>query len=215
LPLARPIPVRAGECRFEVRAKGYVEVVRTVAVQPRALVRETVQLSAIAEARTLTAAPLVEAVTPRTERGELATRAASHPVRDPPAVVEQPAPSQAAAAGEQKTSYRTWGIVAGGVGLAAIVTGVVFGVQARSAGEKNSRPGATFDADLEARGKLFQTLQYVGYGVGLALVAGGVIGYVMGGTADHQAGILGGQTGMSIGFAGDGRGAVGLVSGSF
>ena len=48
LPMEKPLRVRAGECRFDVRAKGYESVSRSLQISPGDLTRETVKLSAVA-----------------------------------------------------------------------------------------------------------------------------------------------------------------------
>ena len=49
LPLAKPMRVRAGDCRFDVRAPGHTPASRNVEIAPGALTRETVNLSPVIE----------------------------------------------------------------------------------------------------------------------------------------------------------------------
>jgi tetratricopeptide (TPR) repeat protein len=67
---------------------------------------------------------------------------------------------------------------AGGVGVASIVTAIVFGSMAASDGDTQSK-AETFDADADAAGKRKETLQYVFLGVGAAAMAAGVVLYML------------------------------------
>jgi hypothetical protein len=84
------------------------------------------------------------------------------------------------------------GAVIAGLGAAAIVTGIVFGIQASSQADKVSQlslSGGTWSttfADAESSGQRDQTISYVAIGVGAAAVVGGTILYVMGAT-EHTA----------------------------
>ena len=44
-PIGKTLRVRAGECRFDVRAKGYESVSRSLQISPGDLTRETLKLS--------------------------------------------------------------------------------------------------------------------------------------------------------------------------
>ena len=75
---------------------------------------------------------------------------------------------------------RIAGIVTGSVGAAAVVTGVIFGVMAQSIASEVTADDAhhTYDRSKDDRGKLFETLQWVSYGLGAAgIVTGGVLYY--------------------------------------
>jgi hypothetical protein len=78
------------------------------------------------------------------------------------------------------SKLRTWGIVTGSVGVAAVGAGVAFGLLTGSTKqqvESDVRNGF-FDHDKDANGRLYETLQWVGYGVGAALlVTGGLLTY--------------------------------------
>jgi PEGA domain len=157
LPMDQPIRVRTGDCRFDVRAPGYEPLTRTVQISPEALTRETVRLS----------------LAPVAASSEPAAAA-------PPAVTPQP--QQPAPEGDTSGDGRTLRVVglslaAGGV--AFIGGGVAFGLLARSQGQTDSA-AMTFNPDNQSKGQTYQTLQYVGYGVGGALLAAGVITYVVG-----------------------------------
>jgi hypothetical protein len=76
---------------------------------------------------------------------------------------------------------RIAGIVTGAVGAAAVVTGVIFGVMAQSIANEVTADDVhhTYDRSKDDRGKLFETLQWVSYGLGAAgIVTGGVLYYL-------------------------------------
>jgi hypothetical protein len=75
---------------------------------------------------------------------------------------------------------RLAGIVVGATGLATLVTGLAFGLKARSAGQSDSTR-TMFDPSADDSGHSYETLQYVGYAVGGALLAGGVTMYILSG----------------------------------
>lgn len=73
----------------------------------------------------------------------------------------------------------TAGIVTAAVGGAAVVAGIVFNVKANSlASDMNKVDGYT--AAKESSRSTYQTLGWVGYGVGAACIAGGVLMVVLG-----------------------------------
>ena len=74
---------------------------------------------------------------------------------------------------------RIGGIVCGAVGLASIGAGIAFGLEARSYSH-SVETASVFNPNFDDRGKLFETLQYVGYGVGAGLLATGAILYGFG-----------------------------------
>ena len=85
-------------------------------------------------------------------------------------------PSIAAKAPEQ--SSNTAAYLVGGAGLAAAVTGAVFGFQARSLfGELESR----YDMDKESTSKRYNIMQFVGFGVGAAGITAAIIMLASGG----------------------------------
>jgi hypothetical protein len=71
-----------------------------------------------------------------------------------------------------RSSQRTVALILVSAGVAAVVTGLVFGLEARSAAENDSK-APVFDADKDNTGHRYQTLQYIGYGAGAALLIGG------------------------------------------
>jgi hypothetical protein len=75
---------------------------------------------------------------------------------------------------------RIAGIATGSVGAAAVVTGVIFGVMAQSIANEVTADSVQhrYDRGKDDRGKLYETLQWVSYGLGAAgLVTGGVLYY--------------------------------------
>jgi hypothetical protein len=102
------------------------------------------------------------------------------PVAEKAAATEVELPKTPAA--RQGTGLRTAGIVTASVGMAAVVAGVVFGLSARSIEKDvtsdNSRQ--TYDRNKDDRGHLYAKLQWVGYGVGGAALAGGALLYYFG-----------------------------------
>jgi tetratricopeptide (TPR) repeat protein len=76
-------------------------------------------------------------------------------------------------------SLRIAGLASAGVGAAAVVTGLVFGLQARSKSDSVSK-ATRFDPDADSAGRSAQTLQYVFYGIGGAAIATGAVLYYFG-----------------------------------
>jgi hypothetical protein len=161
VPMNQPARVRVGDCKFEVRAPGYASVTRAVTIDSNVPRRETVELSG--------ASPSADPQTTVVRRSE------PHP----------PPPEPDVPSGDGRSHLRTVGIILGAGGLAAVATGVGFGFAARSAGENNSQKGNTFNPDADSSGKRFQTLQYVGIGVGAALLVAGTVTFLLGGDSDH------------------------------
>jgi len=84
---------------------------------------------------------------------------------------------------------RTTSMVLAGVGVVAIATGVVFSMKVRSSNDAINQMFAngayvTDEARLEQQisdGKTFQTWQWVGYGVGIAALAGAATTFILSG----------------------------------
>jgi hypothetical protein len=179
LPLSKPIRVRSGDCRFVVTAPGYEPTTRTVDVSPGRLTRETVSLSKVASSpaqATNDADTSARQVTVESDQARVAVREpGARDASAPTTVTNSPQPTESAA-----PSYLpTVGIVLTSAGVAALGAGVFFSVKTRSAGQDASDSG-TFDPDADSAGRRYQTLQYVAYGVGAALVAGGITAFVLG-----------------------------------
>jgi hypothetical protein len=153
LPLAKPIRVRSGECRFEIRAQGYESLVRSVQIYPGELTRETVDLPP--------------------------ARSPSPPMYTPPAPIDSTTPPSLVHHGTGSARLRTVAYILGGVGIVAIGTGLAFGLKARSAGESDSQR-TMFDPGADSNGHHYQTLQWVGYGIGASMLAAGGLGYYLG-----------------------------------
>lgn len=104
----------------------------------------------------------------------------AEPTPQPAAKVEL-ASSETPAAGKG-AGLRTAGIVTASVGVAAVVAGVVFGLAAESIESEvtSDNDRQTYDRQKDDRGRLYAKLQWVGYGVGGAALAGGAILYYLG-----------------------------------
>jgi hypothetical protein len=81
---------------------------------------------------------------------------------------------------------RIAGLVAGGVGVASIVVGAIFGAQAKDKAKQLQDkvvPGSTYDASLKSlddKGRSAQTMEWVFLGVGGAALIGGGVLYIIG-----------------------------------
>jgi len=178
LPLSKPIRVRSGDCRFVVTAPGYEPTTRNVDVSPGRLTRETVNLSKVASPAQATndADTSARQVSVETDQARVAAREpATRDTSAPTTVTSSRQPTESAA----PSQLPTVGIVLTSVGLVTVGAGVFFGVKAHSAGEEASDSG-TFDPSADSAGHRYQTLQYVAYGVGAALLAAGITTYVLG-----------------------------------
>jgi len=83
---------------------------------------------------------------------------------------------------------RTAGIVTGSVGAAFVVAGVIFSIDTHSVSSDVASNAAhrNFSRTTYDRGKLFEELQWVGYGVGAAALAAGGVLYYLGYQAAHS-----------------------------
>jgi hypothetical protein len=84
---------------------------------------------------------------------------------------------------------RLAGIVIGGAGIAALATGGVFSYLVSSAKQEvqDNANKKVYDSSLNSRGKSYETMQWVCYGTGAALVATGVVLYAVGARKARQA----------------------------
>jgi tetratricopeptide (TPR) repeat protein len=83
---------------------------------------------------------------------------------------------------ERPDSGRVWriaGISAAGVGAGAVVAGAFCGIRAMGIADDLSEPGVRYDPERDADGEFTERTMYVLYGVGGALIAGGVVTYVL------------------------------------
>ena len=76
-------------------------------------------------------------------------------------------------------SLRVAGVVCGVAGVAAIGAGIFFGIETKSYSDSVEN-GSVFNPNFQDRGKLYETLQWVGYGLGTGLVATGAVLYGIG-----------------------------------
>jgi hypothetical protein len=96
-------------------------------------------------------------------------------------VAIQTAPAAESARGG--SGLRSLGIVTGAVGVAAVGAGIAFGVLTRKTQdevESDVRDRRVFEPAKVSRGQLYETLQWVGYGVGAAAAVTGTVLIVVG-----------------------------------
>jgi hypothetical protein len=179
-PLARPIVVMPGSHEVRVEKTDMVTDVRQVAPLAGQKVRVAVRLASIAGR-----VPAPTAVTPPALSAAGAAPVAAAPGPSGPGgptpVAGVTATSSAApGGGDGGARLRLMGIALGAAGVVAAAVGVGFGLAAKSDGEENARTGATFSESAYDAGHRAETLQYVGYAMGAALIAGGVTCWVLG-----------------------------------
>lgn len=177
-PLARPIVVMPGSHEVRVEKAEMVTDVRQVAPIAGQKVRVAVRLTSIA-ARV----PAPAAVSPPPMAGAAPVAGAPAPPgpgEPAPAAGLTAAPGATPNGGDGGARLRLMGIAFGAAGVVAAAVGVGFGLAAKSDGEENARTGATFSESTYDAGHRAQTLQYVGYAMGAALIAGGVTCWVLG-----------------------------------
>ena len=110
------------------------------------------------------------------------------PVEPPaPAYVQAPAPVPASSSTPGR-GLRVAGIICGATGLAAVAAGVFFSLETDDYSSTVSR-GDIFNPNFDDRGKLYEKLQWVGYGAGAALVATGAVLYGLGVSSSRAAGV--------------------------
>jgi hypothetical protein len=104
------------------------------------------------------------------------------PAPAPPAA-EATAPARPVAA--PGSGKRLAGVIVGSAGIAALVTGGIFSYLVSSAKQEaeDNASKKVYDSALNSRGKTYETMQWVGYGTGAALVATGVVLYALGARA--------------------------------
>ena len=115
--------------------------------------------------------------------GGNAPDAASGALQPQPSYQPQPTYLQAEAtpAPEVKPGHglRVAGVVCGITGVAFVGAGIFFGAET-SVYSHSVETGAVFNPNFQDRGKLYETLQWVGYGLGAGLVATGAVLYGIG-----------------------------------
>ena len=104
-----------------------------------------------------------------------------------PTVAKEPSPSVVQPAPPQPTSngsgLRTAGLVLAGVGGAGVIAGVIFNLKVNSIADSYATRG-TYTQDKESSRSTYQTLGWVGYGVGAACIAAGAVLYLVGRSPD-------------------------------
>jgi tetratricopeptide (TPR) repeat protein len=103
----------------------------------------------------------------------------TQPAPQPVSLYAQAAPPAPVASGR---GLRVTGLVCGATGLVAFGLGAFFGLEATDFSSSVEK-GAVFQPSYDDRGKLYEKLQYVGYGVGAGLIAAGTVLYVVGASA--------------------------------
>ena len=110
----------------------------------------------------------------------------AEPYYAPPAPVPQPAPvyaqTQATPAPAESgpgRGLRVAGIITGIAGLVAVTGAIICGAEAKAYSD-SIQNGTRFDPEIANTGKLFETMEWVSYGVGAALVATGAVLYGFG-----------------------------------
>jgi tetratricopeptide (TPR) repeat protein len=104
----------------------------------------------------------------------------------PPAPLPQPAPiyvqtqaTPAPPATQPGQGLRIAGIITGAAGLAAVTAAIICGAEAKAYSDSIEK-GTRFDPNIANTGKLFETMEWVSYGVGAVLLATGAVLYGFG-----------------------------------
>ena len=175
LPMDQPIRVHIGDCRFDVRSPGFAPLSRVVQISVGALNRETVHLSELTVP--VAPPPVAVAAPPEVVRPEPMLSAKN----DLPA-------ADRSESGYRSPRLRTTGMILVGAGVLAAGAGLTFGILAKNAGE-HDRALNVYDPGREPLGHRYETLQFVGYGVGAALLVSGVTSFILGSRRpDNEAG---------------------------
>jgi len=185
-PLPRPIVVTPGTHEVRVEKPDMVTDVRQVSPIAGQKVRVAVKLTSVA-ARV----PAPTAVTPPPVASAGAAPMAAAPAAAPgapgPAAGVTATAAPASGNGDGGARLRILGIGLGAAGVVSVAVGIGFGLAAKSNGDENSRTGATFSQSAYDAGHRDQTLQYVGYAMGAAMIAGGVTCYLLGNRGQEPA----------------------------
>jgi hypothetical protein len=103
--------------------------------------------------------------------------AAPAPLAEPsPAIEVTPSPPSASAG----SGLRLGGLVAAGVGAAALATGLVLNLKANSLADSIDPPDHTFDRGTESTRSKYETLSWIAYGAGAAGLVTGAVLYAIG-----------------------------------
>jgi hypothetical protein len=81
---------------------------------------------------------------------------------------------------------RVGGVICGVAGVAFVGGGIAFGAMAKSYSD-SVQSGAVFNPNFDERGKLYEALQWVGYGIGGGLIAVGAVLYGIGAASSSKA----------------------------
>ena len=166
-PLPRPVVVKPGAHEVRTEKPDMTTDVRTVSALAGQKVRVVVKLAPAFH-------PAPDAPPP--VAATLGTTPAPAAAAAPPETV-QTAPAPPA---DRARTLRIVGLALGAGGVAVAAVGLGFGLAARSNGQDNEKTGNTFSQSAYDAGHRDQTLQFVGYAVGGALIAAGVTTYVLG-----------------------------------
>jgi len=96
----------------------------------------------------------------------------------PPAPNPPPGPAPLPAQAAASSGHRTAGVIVASIGGAFVITGAICGLIARAEAKKVEDAAANheaFDPSVEKTGRNAQTAQWIGYGIGAAGLAVGVI----------------------------------------
>jgi PEGA domain len=199
-PLARASVVRPGAHEVRVEKSEMVTQVHQVAPIAGQKLRVVVKLVSAAS-------PVVAGVPPAFAPVPGGPAPAPSVAAAPPGAAPAAAVTSGPPTGQDRGgTLRTTGVVLGSAGAAVVIVGMVFGLAAKSDGDANAKTGATFSSSTYDAGHRDQTLQYVGYGLGAALIAAGVTTYLIGGHAHGQE--AGGASGPTVSLAPTGGGAL-------
>jgi len=111
------------------------------------------------------------------------------PLAEPaPAYVQAPAAAPAPSEGTPGRGLRIAGIITLATGTAALVAGAACGAAAVQV-SNTVQSEQVFNPQDDDLGKLYQNLQWVGYGVGAALVVSGSVLYIIGAVAGKKASV--------------------------
>jgi hypothetical protein len=192
LPLPKPLWVSPGSVHVELRAPGHVSAETTTPVLPGQLQRIKLRLGDAAKSQERETPPAAVAVPPSRSPGAASPSTPSpEPAQTTPGTQGQPSAlltpvvSTTAAAPTHgslgRGSLRTAALVAGGVAVAALGAGLVFGLQVRSANHdlETETSWPTYQARQDDS-KHAETRQWVALAVAGAALATGVTCYLLG-----------------------------------
>ena len=157
------------------QARGFVKELEPIVARQQEELRKAEEAAAAERARREAEAaretPAEDDPEPEPER----------PIDDPD---PEPDPGPEPSGGGGMSGMRITGIALGGAGLAGIGAGVFFGLKAQRLSDELSQHNAYYDVDKIADGDAAERNMFIAYGVGGALVAAGVVLFVLGGGDD-------------------------------